>query len=537
LAENSHGLTSEHAAAEMLRRQRARNSMAEYARSIDIPGAPASNDQDNEVFKPIESSIAPHHLVMMDAIQRTMEKKRGRLMIFAPPGSAKSTYVSVVASNWAMAKWPGHRIILASYGLELAERQSRKARALARDKRHQAIWPEKPTLSTEQKSVGDWSTSTGSNLMAAGFQSGITGNRANGLLIDDPVKNREEADSAAMREKTKSEFRESAKTRLTPNGYIILIQTRWHEDDLAGSILPEDYKGESGMIKCRDGQVWEILNIPAKAEHPDDPIGRKPGEYLWPEYIPVEHWQEFENDEQGKRTWSSLFQQRPSPDTGLLFQREMFRRYDPDIPRGQPGGMPDIMQVNGATDNATKEGGGDFTEHAIGGLDANGDLIFTDWWYGQKTTDVTIAACISLIQRHKPLHWAHEGGVIEHAIGPALNRAMREAKPNRVHVILEPLTSIKNKQIKLSTLQAWAAAGRVWLPIKREWADRLIDQLCGFPTARYDDAADAAGLLARLLDLMLAGELPSSKPKPQLVPFTAEWLEWSDTPERKIRYT
>lgn len=537
MAENSHGIASEDAAGELLRRQRARESMVEYARSIDIPGAPVSNDPEAEIFKPIEESIASHHIIMMEAIQRTMEKKRGRLMIFAPPGAAKSTYVSVVGSNWAMGKWPGHRLILASYGLELAERQSRKARALARDKRHQAIWPEKPTLSAEQKAVGDWSTSTGSNLMAAGFQSGITGNRANGLLIDDPVKNREEADSATVREKTKSEFREAAKTRLMPNGYIILIQTRWHEDDLAGSILPEDYKGESGMIKCRDGQIWEVINIPAKAEHPDDPLGREVGEYLWPEWFPEEHWKEFENDPQGKRTWSSLFQQRPSPGEGLIFQREMFRRYDPDIRPGEPGGLPLRIQLNGATDNATKEGGGDFTEHCVGGLDSNGDLWFVDWWYGQKTTDITIAAFISLVQRHRPVHWAHEGGVIENAIGPAINRAMREAKPQRVFTLLEPLTSIKNKTIKLSTLQAWAAAGRVWLPMNRAWADRLIDQLCGFPAAKYDDAADAAGLLARMLDLMMTGGLPSSQPKPQLVPFTAAWLEYDSTPERKIRYS
>jgi predicted phage terminase large subunit-like protein len=291
------------------------------------------------------------------------------------------------------------------------------------------------------------------------------------------------------------------------------------------------------MIKCRDGQTWEVLNIPAKAEHKDDPLGREIGEYLWPEWFPEEHWLEFENDPQGKRTWSSLFQQRPSPDTGLLFQREMFRRYDPDVAPGQPRGRPEFMSFNGATDNATKEGGGDFTEHAVGGLDDKNDLWFVDWWYGQKTTNITIDAFISLVQRYQPLHWGHESGPIENAIMPAVNRAMREAKPNRVHTIMEPLGSIKNKTIKLATLQAWAAAGRVWLPVNRPWADRLIDQLCGFPALKYDDAADAAGLLARLLDLMITGELPSNKPRPQLIPFTGAWLEYSDQSERKIRYT
>lgn len=522
------------AAAELLRRTRARASLVEYARSIDIPGAPVSEDPENEIFKPIETSVAAHHIKIMEAIQRTMEKKRGRLMIFAPPGSAKSTYVDVVAPNWAMGKWPGHRIILASYGLELAERQSRKTRQLARDPRHQVIWQEKPVLSTDQKAVGDWSTSTGSNLMAAGFQTGITGNRAHGLIIDDPVKNREEADSPTIREKTKSEFREAAKTRLMPGGYIIIIQTRWHEDDLSGSILPEDYKGESGYIRCRDGQVWEVLNLPAKAEHPDDPLGRKPGEYLWPEWFTEGHLQEFENDPAGKRTWSALFQQRPTADTGLLFEEHMFRWFDPDLPVGAPGGLPKGIIPCIATDNATKEGGGDFTEHCIGGLDAQNDLYVWDWWFGQKTTDITIDAFITLVRRWRPVYRAHEGGPIEHAIGPAVNKAMREA---RVYTISEPMHSIKNKTVKLATLQAWAAAGRVWLPTKRPWAERLKQQLIGFPAARYDDAADCLGLLARLLDRMITGTLTSAKPKPQLVPFTAAWLEYDSQPPRKIRYS
>ena len=543
MAENSHGVTSEQAAAEKLRRQRARDSLVEYARSIDIPGAPASVDPDNEIFKPVETSLALHHRVMLDAIQKTVTTPNGRLMIFAPPGSAKSSYASVVTPAWCMKKWDGYRIILASYASNIAEKHSRKCRALCRQPREIAIWPSRPTLSTDQKAIGNWSLSNGSEFMAAGILAGITGNRANGILIDDPVAGREEADSETIRNKTKEEYQDSVDSRLLPGGWIILIQTRWHEDDLAGGILPEDYKGQSGEILCRDGQVWTVLNIPAKCEHPDDPLGREIGEYLWSEWFPDSHWQLRENNPQGKRTWSALFQQRPKPGEGLKFTKEMFRRYDPDVAPGSHGGLPKYLTLNGASDNATKdadEGSGsaaDFTEHVVGGLDANNDLWVVDWWYGQKKTNFTIAAQIALAQRHKPLYWAHESGPIEHAIGPAVRRAMREAKPHPVFFILEPMPSIKSKAIKLMTLEAWAVAGRVWLPSNREWADRVIDQLCAFPTGRYDDACDALGLLARLVDKMVSGGLESSKPKPSLVPFTGAWLEFSDEPERKIRFS
>ena len=139
-------VTAEEAAAELVRRRRARDSLVEYARSVDIPGAPANEDPESEIFKPIESSVAAHHRVTMEAIQRTVTRKRGRLMIFEPPGAAKSTYGSVVTPAWCMQKWSNYRIILASYASDIAVRHSRKARALCRSPRSQSIWPEPPRL-------------------------------------------------------------------------------------------------------------------------------------------------------------------------------------------------------------------------------------------------------------------------------------------------------------------------------------------------------------------------------------------------------
>lgn len=536
MSQKPQNITPEQAAAEVLRRQRARDSLIEYARSIDIPGAPASVDLEEELFKPVETAVALHHRVIMEAIQKCVTTPNGRLMIFAPPGSAKSSYASVVTPAWCMSKWENYRIILASYASDIAEKHSRKCRALCRQRRHVSIWPSKPELSKDQKAIGNWSLSNGSEFMAAGILAGITGNRANGILIDDPVAGREAADSPTIREKTKDEYQDSVDSRLLPNGWIILIQTRWHQDDLAGSILPEDYKGESGPILCRDGQTWTILNIPAKAELPDDPLGREAGEYLWSEWFPDSHWQLRENNPQGARTWAALFQQRPTAGDGLEFKREYFRWYNPDVPVGSPGGVPGNMTTFGASDEATKEDKGDFTEHYVGGLNHMSDLYIIDGWYGQKTTDVTIAAKVALMQRHRPLRWAHESGPIDNAIQPATRKAMREAQPP-VFTIFEPMPSIKNKAIKLATLQAWAAAGRVWLPMNRPWAQRLVDQLCAFPAGKYDDACDAAGLLARLLDKMIVARLHSTQPKPQLVPFTAAWLEFSEDSDRKIRFS
>jgi hypothetical protein len=337
------------AAQELLRRQRANESLVAFSQSIDIPGVPTVDTADEEdpvtgrlkdriekvptKYTPIESRVAKHHLLIMQAIQRCIETPRGRLMIFAPPGSAKSTYASVVAPAWAMGRKPNTQIILGSYGTSIAAKQSRKVRSIVRNPNYTSLWAERPTLAEDQRAVDDWQLTNGSSMMAAGLLAGITGNRADGVIIDDPVANREQADSAAIREKIYNEFLDTALTRAKPKMWAIIIQTRWHESDLAGEILPADYAGESGILNCRDGQKWEVLCIPAEAEREDDVLGRKIGEFLWPEWFPASHWSTWRDNPRAARTWAALYQQRPAPFSGIHFNREMFKRYDPDLPR------------------------------------------------------------------------------------------------------------------------------------------------------------------------------------------------------------
>lgn len=340
------------AALELRRRQAARASLPEFSQAVPVPGIPMGDDVEmdeedpatgrlkNRIegkrtsYAPIETRVAPHHLLIMRAIQRCIEKARGRLMIFAPPGSAKSTYASVLAPAWIMGAKPGTQIILASYGTGIAAKQSRKVRAIVRDAAYTSMWPERPVLEEDQRAIDDWKLTNGSSMMAAGLLAGITGNRADGIIIDDPVANREQADSPTIREKIYNEYIDTAMTRAKPKMWAIIIQTRWSEEDLSGAILPADYAGESGMIDCRDGQTWEVLCLQAKAEREDDPLGRQVGEYLWPEWFPAEHWHLWERNPRAKRTWGALYQQRPAPDSGVHFSREMFKWYNPQLPPG-----------------------------------------------------------------------------------------------------------------------------------------------------------------------------------------------------------
>lgn len=359
-------VSAEWAAREFLRRKRARHSLLEYSQAIDIPGVPLLDDPDEQdeaedvtlvardatqiiipgagklknrfetkaaTYDPVETRLAIHHAIMMQKIQAAIVKPRGRQIILAPPGSAKSTYVSVVGSSWAMGRKKNTQVILGSYATGIAAKQSRKVRSIVRDPRWSAIWDGRPTLAEDQRAIDDWSLSNGSSMMAAGMLAGITGNRCDLLLLDDPVANREQADSATVRDKIYSEYIDTAMTRAKPWMSVILVMTRWHEDDLVGAILPENYEGESGLMHCRDGQYWDVLCIPAEAEREDDPLGRKIGDFLWPEWFPREHWTTWRDNPRAARTWAALFQQRPAPYGGIHFNREMFQYYDPDRPR------------------------------------------------------------------------------------------------------------------------------------------------------------------------------------------------------------
>jgi hypothetical protein len=310
-------LTLQAAAQELLIRRKARENILHYVNAIDVPGRPVGDEEETDVFAPVETTIADHHRLLLDKLEEVSSKPHGRMMVFMPPGSAKSTYASVVFPSRYLGAKAGRKVILASYGDDLARKMGRRTRSIIKQNRYQRIFG--CGLTAESAAAHEFSLTNGSEYMSCGILGGITGNRANGIIIDDPVKGREQADSPTIRDKTWEAYEADLKTRLIPGGWIVLIQTRWHEDDLAGRILPENWQGESGPILCRDGNVWEVVCLQAKCEVQNDPLGRKIGEYLWPEWFDEKHWAQFQSN---VRTWASLYQQLPRPLEGSLFKLE-----------------------------------------------------------------------------------------------------------------------------------------------------------------------------------------------------------------------
>lgn len=201
--------------------------------------------------------------------------------------------------------------------------------------------------------------------------------------------------------------------------------------------------------------------------------------------------------------------------------------------------LPKSLRIYGASDFATMEPRAgkkepDFSEHGVWGIDRVGDLWAIDWWSKQCETDVSITAFIRLVGMYKPIRWANEGGLIDKAIGPAIRSAMQHSQK---FVAVEQLPSLQDKAIKLQAFHARATANTIHFPVKRPWADRVIEQLIKFPGGRWDDAADVCGLIGRLVDKMVDARLPSETSRPLLVPFTEKWLTYNDQANKPaIRY-
>lgn len=500
------------AAAELLRRRRARASLVDYSQAITIPGAPASDDADEWLFKPIETSVAAHHRVIMAEVEACIRADYGRLMIFAPPGSAKSTYASVVAPTWAMGAFPGLRVLMTSYAGTPITRASKKARQIVASPEYASLWLDQAHLVDGSKAADEWELTNGSGLYAAGLMGGLTSSRCDVGIIDDPVAGREEADSEPMRKKTLSAYQDDFLTRLKPRGSVILIQTRWHEDDLAGSLLPTDYDGRSGWVECRDGKRWRVLNLQACCERADDPLGRELGEYMWPEWFSPEHWAIYESQ---PRTWSALYQQRPTPDEGIYFKREWFKRH-----RVAPARVRYYL----ASDFATKKDDGDYTEHGVCGLDEDATLFLDGWFRDRVETDAGINAALDLAVDFKPLLWLGEKGPIESSIGPLVRRVMKE---RRTYVARELLPSVADKMARARAFMGLCSAGQVSVR-EGAWGDALIEQLIAFPAGRFDDGVDVCGLFGRSLDVMLAAKPAPQADAPTPEPFTDAWFAARD---------
>jgi predicted phage terminase large subunit-like protein len=437
-------------------------------------------------LEPVSQAPALHHLKIIERLEALSRGEIDRLMVLAPPGSAKSTYISTLFPVWWFAQHPQSSIIAASHTAELAERFGRRVRNLILEHAVSLGYG----LSADNAAAGRWETDSGGEYFAAGVMGPITGRRADLVIIDDPVKSRQEADSETVQDRTWDWWKADLTTRLKPGARVVLVMTRWSQADLGGRLLDEMAAG---------GKRWEVLKLPMVAEA-DDVLGRDPGEVLWSDWFTPDMVDEARRD---ARTFSALYQQNPVPEDGTYFQRAWLR---PAIT------MPerDTLRVYGASDYAVTQNGGDFTCHVVVGVDPDRRMWLLDLWRGQTTSDQWVDAFCDLVAQWRPIGWAEEQGQIRAGIGPFLVQRMRARS---AFVARTQFPTRGDKAVRAQSIRGRMALDGLYLPAVVPWRAELESELIAFPAGKHDDQVDALGLLGQLLDMMVPG-MPIRPPDP-----------------------
>lgn len=408
------------------------------------------------------------------------------LLLFAPPGSAKSTWVSVLFPSHYLARFPKNSILFATHSVEFAQRWGRKVRNdIAADSNVLGI-----ELAPDSQATDRWALKSGGEYYGVGAGTGISGFRADLGLGDDFFGSREDAYSETVRRKRWDWYIDDFSNRLKPNAKRVLMNTRWHEEDVAGRVLDQIQRG---VIRGR------VIVIPAIAEA-NDVLGRQPGEYLWddPAGYNYGEYLRARQREASPMMWAALFQQRPAPEDGDYFKAGWLRPYDKPPAR-------DTLRIYGASDYAVTADGGDYTVHGIVGVDPEGRMYLLDLWRKQAASDEWIEAFCDLVREWKPTEWAEEQGQIRAGIGPFLERRQRE---RQAFVYRRQFPTRGDKAVRAQSMRGRMAMDGLYVPINAAWYPDFRAELLSCWAGKHDDQADMLGLIGQLLDTIMTGNKP-----------------------------
>lgn len=412
--------------------------------------------------------------------QDVADKKSPRLMLFMPPRHGKSTLSSIAFPAWHLGNYPDHEVISCSYSGSLAMKFSRKVRNMLRDQSYGSVFP-KCELDPDSQGAEEWLTTEGGGYVAAGVGGGITGKGAHVLVIDDPVKNREDAESPNVKESVQDWYTSTAYTRLAPGGGILLIMTRWADDDLAGWLLSDMKNG---------GEEWEVVKYPAVAE--EDELYRDKGEALHPERYDLAALKRIERAV-GPRDWPSLFQQNPVPDTGAYFTTNMMHYYDPRERDDK------VMKFYTAWDLAIgKEDRNDYTVGITVGIDRLDNIYVVDVVRDKLDGMGIVEKILDSYQLWKPSMVGIEKGHIEMAIGPFLQKRVRERKLSEAY-FHELKTGRRDKEARSRAIQGRMQQGKVFFPKGASFTSSLVGELLRFPSGEHDDQVDALAWIGLMM--------------------------------------
>lgn len=420
-----------------------------------------------------------HHRLIIEKLEAVERGEIRKLMIFVPPRHGKSEIASINFPAWFFGRNPKKSIIAASYNGDLAINFGRKARNIVNSAEYKNIFPA-VTLAEDSKAAGQWNTNMGGEYTAVGIGAGATGRGADVFLIDDPVKDKQEAESAVIQERNIGWYNSVARTRLTPKGAMIVIQTRWHDNDLAGQILAAE-------------KDWDVISLPAIAEHDEE--FRKQGEALWPERYSLEELESIKggtstNEGIGVALWSALYQQTPISEESQVFHKSMFRsRNIEELEHLETRCFVTIDPAPGKHESS------DFIGVCINWVDTA-----NHWNLKAYRIKFDAMQLINLLFKlYAETHFEVVGiekGMYKDVIKPFLDAEM--IKRGIFFTVRELDHGQRSKELRIRGLQPRYEAGQIWH--LKGYCDDLESELLRFPKAVHDDVSDAAAYQLQLAD-------------------------------------
>lgn len=435
---------------------------------------------------------ARHHSILCRKIDELLTIPNGRLIVCAPPGSAKSTYCSMAAPAYFVGKASsklGTQVIAASNTAELAEGFGRKIRDRVNSQRFKNMFPD-CTLDGSNSSAGKWGTTNGATYFSVGVGGTVTGQRADFLILDDLLKGRQQAESPGQRQMVWEWFMDDAMTRLKPGGKAIMIATRWHEDDPIGRLLEMDRK--------RGTPQWQLVSFEAICEHPElDPLGRKFGEPLWPEWQPLEDLNRIKEDyalNKQLRSWYSLYQQKPTPVEGNMVGRSWFKRFSLAKKLKDKAFMDSLFIFQSWDTASTGDSKNDPSVCLTFGRTPQRDFYLLDAWVGYEEYPG-----LERKLYEKARCWNKDAsGYFPRAVlledsnhGRSLYQSHRSKAPFDLIAIPAKRKGGSDKEFKFSAITSIFESGRFFIPDDEIWAEKYIEELITFPGGKHDDQVDA----------------------------------------------
>lgn len=378
---------------------------------------------------------------------------------------------------WYMARDPYRSCIFATYNEIYAGDVGADVRnVMAVDPAFRQVFPS-CTLRKGGTAKGRIQTYAGGLAVFVGRGGAITGRGADLLIIDDLLKDAEEAESPTIREKCWEWFTKVAMTRLMSVGAcVVIVMTRWHEDDVVGRLTDPS----NPCYSHEEAKKWKVINLPAIAEE-DDPLGRAPGEVLWPERFSVEFLEA--QKRLNPRGFSALYQQKPTPEDGTFFLRDWIQMYDPQKINHRD------LRIFASSDHAI---GKDKNKHdrtvlMIIGVDSLQNIYLLDCWIGRAGPDVVVERMIDYMQMYKPIAWWAEKGHISQSIGPFLYKRMLE---RNIFCVIDEVSVPGNKEQRAQAIRGRLAMKKIFFPRAKGWANEGIEEMMKFPAGRHDDFVD-----------------------------------------------